>query len=111
MNTARRQNLSNSNNWDLVQLAWAASDLVVGWTKLANSHGPNEETQAARTSLRMEIRSGRMRQWLKNGLRDSIQRAESLLYNGDAQYISNLKEAKDKIDEAIDATDRFALGT
>ena len=49
--------------------------------------------------------------WLKNGLRDSIQRAESLLYNGDAQYISNLKEAKDKIDEAIDATDRFALGT
>ena len=75
----------------------------------------NPQCEAAYCQLRIyqfdaEISGSRRQSWNGLYLPHSIQRAESLLYNGDAQYISNLKEAKDKIDEAIDATDRFALG-
>lgn len=70
-------------------MVWAAAELVVQWVALASQHGPEQETRDARTSLRMEIRSGSMRGWLVCGLREVVQRAESYQHSaGENQTVT-----------------------
>ena len=101
------------------QLVWAAAELVTQWVHFADSSGTDQVARDAWTSLRMEIRSGNVRTWLVGGLQEVIQRAESLstkhnngALNGRREltpYALQLQEAKRKISEAVEATERFAI--